>query len=269
MHGKLKCPLGGEYVLQNKSQTPSHWTSTAWKERSLQKENDVPPEYRFPFLSWLKNLDLDFNLRASSLSSEIVLDVAAKNAKGTQKNDVANNRNEPVPATPLMVKPAGPIGFGPASVISRLAGPVTNVVYVPGGQQAVVVGFDRMAQLCNLETHLESQVFKGHQNTIWTLAISPDGKTLITGGEDKTLRAWNSKTGQQTWQFTAQEIFSCVRFSNKGEFAIATNWDGKVRIWHLPEMELQCEFEYGVPTLDVALRQDETKPGFSPSLLGR
>jgi len=256
INGKLKCPLGGEFILQNKPHSTSRWTSTAWNGSSLQKVNDVPPEYRFPFLSWLKNVDLDFNLNASSLSSEIILDVATKNRTGSQTVDRTNDRKATVRGTPSIQKPTGPTDFGLGTIVSHHVGPITNVVYAPGGEQAFVVGFDRMAHLWNLGTRLESQGFKGHQNTIWTLAVSPDGKTVITGGEDKTLRVWDVATGREIWQFTAQGIFSCVRFANEGKIAIATNWDGKVRVWQFPEMQLQREFEYGVPTLDVALLPD-------------
>ncbi len=78
IQGKLKCPLGGEFIYQKTPQSPSHWTSTAWNEQSLAKVNDVPSSYRFPFLTWLKRVDLDFNLTPTSLSSEMVLDVASQ-----------------------------------------------------------------------------------------------------------------------------------------------------------------------------------------------
>jgi len=142
INGKLKCPLGGEFILQNKPLSTSRWTSTAWNGSSLQKVNDVPPEYRFPFLSWLKNVDLDFNLNASSLSSEIILDVATKNRTGSQTVDRTNDRKATVRGTPSIQKPTGPTDFGLVTIVSHHVGPITNVVYAPGGEQAFVVGFD-------------------------------------------------------------------------------------------------------------------------------
>lgn len=91
MHGKLRCPLGGNFILPSGPQSTSLWTSTAWNETSLAKVNAVPSEYRFPFLHWLKNVDLDFNLSASSLSSRIVLEVAAKIDKESRAIEVANH----------------------------------------------------------------------------------------------------------------------------------------------------------------------------------
>ncbi len=76
LHGKLKCPLGGQFVARSKPLSTAQWTSSAWKETSLAAVNGVPPEYRFPFLQWLKNVELNFDLTDRSLNSEIVLEVA-------------------------------------------------------------------------------------------------------------------------------------------------------------------------------------------------
>ena len=78
LNGSLKCPLGGQFELQKKPGSTTLWTSSAWNETSLALVQDVPPEYRFPFLQWLKKLELDFNLTTTSLNSEIILEVARK-----------------------------------------------------------------------------------------------------------------------------------------------------------------------------------------------
>ena len=35
-----------------------------------------------------------------------------------------------------------------------------------------------------------------HQGAVRAVAFSPDGKTVLTGSEDKTARLWESATGQ-------------------------------------------------------------------------
>ncbi len=38
--------------------------------------------------------------------------------------------------------------------------------------------------------------FAGHEGTVWGLAVSPDGKYLVTCSDDQTVRLWNAKTGE-------------------------------------------------------------------------
>jgi WD40 repeat protein len=39
-----------------------------------------------------------------------------------------------------------------------------------------------------------------HQQTVWTAAFSPDGKTILTGSFDKTARFWDATNGRPVGQ---------------------------------------------------------------------
>jgi Serine/threonine protein kinase len=68
---------------------------------------------------------------------------------------------------------------------------------------------------------------------VYTVAISPDKKTLATGGsEDQTIRLWNPETLKQrlTLKGHTGQIYG-LSFSATGEQLASAGWDGTIRIW--------------------------------------
>ncbi|NQT13008.1 MAG: TIR domain-containing protein, partial [Planctomycetes bacterium] len=39
-------------------------------------------------------------------------------------------------------------------------------------------------------------VLEGHANSVWSVSVTPDGKTVVSGSVDKTLKVWDLETGQ-------------------------------------------------------------------------
>jgi serine/threonine protein kinase len=68
----LRCPAGGVYVLDD---ADCFWKSTGWKKPSLFLETEVPENYKYPFLNWVKELSLESTLEPeiSMLSSHLEL----------------------------------------------------------------------------------------------------------------------------------------------------------------------------------------------------
>ena len=49
--------------------------------------------------------------------------------------------------------------------------------------------------VCDVKTQGEVARLKGHTNSIYALAFSPDGKTLASGSMDQTVKLWDTATG--------------------------------------------------------------------------
>ena len=82
-------------------------------------------------------------------------------------------------------------------------------------------------------------VLEGHTNTVISVAFSPDGKKIVTGGGDGTARIWDAAPGKESEKidghilFKFEDLYAEVRvavFSPDGK-KIATANGGTIRIW--------------------------------------
>jgi WD40 repeat protein len=73
---------------------------------------------------------------------------------------------------------------------------------------------------------------KGHMGPVNCFCLSPDGKSLATGGEDATVRVWSSGTGEQLAVLRGHSNWiTALSFSRDGRFIGSGSDDGTARIW--------------------------------------
>ncbi|RYP07648.1 hypothetical protein DL764_002385 [Monosporascus ibericus] len=84
-------------------------------------------------------------------------------------------------------------------------------------------------ELCVLQ---DDPVDPSGENYIRSVCFSPDGKYLVTGGEDKLIRVWDitSRTIRNTFSDHGQDIYS-VHFPGYGRAIASGSGDSAVRVW--------------------------------------
>jgi len=79
------------------------------------------------------------------------------------------------------------------------------------------------------------QTLIGHSGlfaSVNSIAISPDGETLVSGSDDKTIRLWHLKTGQLINTFLGHSHFvKSVAFSPDGQWIASGSSDRTIKLW--------------------------------------
>ncbi|OBT86395.1 hypothetical protein VE02_05285 [Pseudogymnoascus sp. 03VT05] len=88
--------------------------------------------------------------------------------------------------------------------------------------------------------------FEGHFGPVESVAFSPDGKSVVSGSRDRTVRFWDSETGaaRQILEGHVDDVWS-VAFSPDGKLVISGSGDKTVRLWDSETGAAQQIFEGG------------------------
>jgi WD40 repeat protein len=83
-------------------------------------------------------------------------------------------------------------------------------------------------------TASELRKFVGHAGAVTDLAATPDGKYLVTGGEDRTVRVWEVSSGKQVRSFQGHMTkVLAVAVRGDGRQIASASEDGAIRLWDL------------------------------------
>ena len=114
-----------------------------------------------------------------------------------------------------------------------LIAPTTaEVVQFSQDGKTLAVGGSLETMFWDLETGVEIVPLEGHTGAVASLAFSLDGKTVLSGSHDKTIRIWSADTGEQirTLEGHTEGVHSAA-FSPDGKTVLSGSHDKTVRIW--------------------------------------
>jgi WD40 repeat protein/serine/threonine protein kinase len=123
-------------------------------------------------------------------------------------------------------------------VLHRFTAPDSSVAFSPDGRHALICDAADLL-LVDLESGREVRLLRGHTGEISAVAFGPDGRRAVSGGDDRTVRAWDVETGEQLARFTGHRApITDVAISHDGQFALSGSLysDPTVRLWRLPDV---------------------------------
>ena len=90
--------------------------------------------------------------------------------------------------------------------------------------------------------HGERRTLRGHKGAVYHAGFSPDGRTLVSCGQDGTVRLWDVATGRPGRSFSAPgraDEVNWAEFSPDGRTLVSAGDDGQVRLWDVATGDIQ------------------------------
>ena len=113
-------------------------------------------------------------------------------------------------------------------------GAIWEMAYSPDGTRLAVASSIGV-WLYDAQTGAELKLLTGHAYAATSIAFSPDGQTLATGGDwpDRTIRLWDAATGAHTRTLDVSEFSGgSLAFSPGGKTLAGETYNKKVRLWN-------------------------------------
>ena len=111
--------------------------------------------------------------------------------------------------------------------------PVNAIAYSRSTNQIAVAAVNSI-YIYDASTYKKQMVFTEHTDSVLSVAFSPNGKLLISGGSDKTVRLWQVDKGKLIRTRAKHEApVNTVAFSVDGKrFWSASSENDTIRSWH-------------------------------------
>jgi WD40 repeat protein len=106
--------------------------------------------------------------------------------------------------------------------------------FLPAGDRVATAGRDGVVRVWNLAGK-EERILFGHVGRVTALGVSPDGRTLVSGGATGEVKFWDLRTGQELLGLRRHSAaVTTIAFSANGKLLV-TAGDSQYAVWDARE----------------------------------
>lgn len=105
----------------------------------------------------------------------------------------------------------------------------------------MAVGYsDHFIRLFSLDDFELKQEIKAHQNSVFTLRYSPDGKFLLSGSRDARIKVWDVNARYNLEEEIAAHLYAInhLAFSPDGKYFATASMDKSIKVWGARDLKL-------------------------------
>jgi WD40 repeat protein/tRNA A-37 threonylcarbamoyl transferase component Bud32 len=152
----------------------------------------------------------------------------------TKINRPVKTAAPPIPVIINNPTPAQPIKSPVQSVTPQTSSPDRRkFLKLLGFGSVGAIGMVTISKILESTFDKSTNTLSGHADQIHSVAISPNGKIIVSGSRDSTIKVWELATGNLIRTLSAHGVVMQIAISPDGKFIISASADNTIKVWSL------------------------------------